>query len=190
MPVGPGAGRKWTYDDLVRLPDDGKRHEIIDGEHFVMSSPLRRHQAVLGRLYLASGNFLAGRPDLGQVYLAPFDVVFSRYDVVQPDLVFIAADQLEILTEKNVQGSPALVVEILSDGTRRHDEQTKRRLYARCDVREYWIVDVRHDKVTIYRRVASRMLCRAVTLGVGRAATLTTPLLPGLAVPIDDLLAR
>lgn len=154
-----------------------------------MPSPLRRHQAILGRLYLAFGNFLAGRPDLGQVYLAPFDVVFSRFDVVQPDLVFIAPDQLDILTDRNVQGSPALVIEILSEGTRTRDEQTKRRLYARCDVREYWIVDVRDDVVTVHRRVGSRMLCRAVTLGTGRGATLTTALLPGLTIPLDELLA-
>lgn len=70
-----------------------------------MAAPFRLHQAVLGRLHLSVGTFLAARPELGQVYLGPFDVVFSMFDVVEPDLLFVAADQVEILTEKNVQGA-------------------------------------------------------------------------------------
>jgi Uma2 family endonuclease len=71
----------------------------------------------------------------------PFDVVFSFHDVVEPDLVFVAPGQLDILTDKNIQGAPALVVEILSSSTRRRDEQLKRRLYERTGVREYWLVN-------------------------------------------------
>ncbi len=190
MSAGTSVRRKWTYDDLLELPEDGKRHEIIDGEHFVMSSPVRRHQAILGRLHLAFGNFLANRPALGQVYLSPFDVVFSRFDVVQPDLLFVADDQTDILTEKNVQGAPALVIEILSEGTRNHDEQTKRRLYARGGVREYWMVDTDGGVVTVYRRVARGMLCRISRLTLRDHAVLTTPLLPEFELPLDRLFQR
>ena len=130
------ADRKWTYDDLVRLPYDGKRHEIIDGQHFVMSSPYPIHQAVLGRLYLAIGNFLTARPEAGQVFVGPLDVVLTMFDVVAPDLLVVASGQADILTDRHVRGAPALVVEILSTSTRRRDERVKRALYEREGVRD------------------------------------------------------
>lgn len=187
MPASTGASRRWTYDDLLRLPEDGKRHEIIAGEHFVMSAPYRRHQAVLGRLYLALGNFLAGRPELGQVYLGPFDIVFSMFDVVEPDLLFVAAEQVGILTERNCMGAPALVVEILSKSTRRHDERTKRRLYERGGVQEYWIVDPDREVVAVHRRQTRGILCRVANLERSAGAVVTTPLLPEMALPVDTL---
>ena len=82
------------------------------------------------------------------MFLSPFDVVFSFHDVVEPDLVFVAPDQLDILTDKNIQGTPALVIEILSPSTRKRDRQAKYRLYERTGVREYWLVDPELDAVT------------------------------------------
>src|SRR5688500_8434989 len=105
-----------TYEDFVRIPDDGMRHEIIDGVHYVTPSPVLRHQQLVGRLHLAIGHFLEEHPGIGQVFLSPLDTVFSPWDVVEPDLMFVAADQLGILTVPNIQGAPALVVEILSPG--------------------------------------------------------------------------
>ena len=71
---------KLTYDDFVNFPDDGQRHELIDGEHYVTPSPATVHQRLVGRLYLALGNWLQRRP-IGEVFLAPFDVVLSQHDV-------------------------------------------------------------------------------------------------------------
>src|SRR5687767_5351916 len=99
-----------TYEDLVRMPDDGLRHEIIDGVHYVTPSPVRRHQRLVRRLLVSLASFLEAHPDFGEVFSAPFDTVFTKWDVVEPDLLFVAADQLNILTEPNVQGAPALVV--------------------------------------------------------------------------------
>ena len=121
MPTTSQRDTRLTYDDFVRIPNDGKRHEIIDGVHYVTPSPVLRHQVLLGRLYLAIAGFLEQHPELGQVFLSPLDTVFSPWDVVEPDLLFVAADQLDILTEPNIQGAPALVVEILSPGTRARD---------------------------------------------------------------------
>ena len=140
-----------TYDDFVRFPDDGMRHELIDGAHYVTPSPVLRHQKLLGRLYLAIANFLEERSEVGQVLLSPLDTVFSPWDVVEPDLVFVAGDQLEILTEPNIQGAPALVVEILSPGTRKRDLGIKRDLFDRGGVREYWVIDPKACDVTVYR---------------------------------------
>jgi len=178
-----------TYDDFLLFPDDGKRHEIIDGEHYVTPSPNTRHQVLVGRLYFAIEQFLRQHRGVGRVFLAPFDVVFTRWDVVEPDLLFVAGDQAEILTEKNVQGSPALVIEILSPGTRKVDEQIKRRLFERGGVREYWLVDPDRDVVTVFRRQADGAFPREAELSHKANGVLTTALMPGLMIPLDELFA-
>ena len=120
-----------TYDDFVHFPDDGNRHELIDGVHHVTPSPDVRHQTIVVRLVLAIGNHLQIHPHLGRVFVSPLDVVLSNHDIVEPEVVYVANDQAEILTEKNVQGPPALVVEVLSHSTRKRDAQAKRRLFER-----------------------------------------------------------
>jgi Uma2 family endonuclease len=189
MPTTGRADKRFTYADFLLFPDDGRRHEIIDGEHYVTPSPNTRHQDLVGRLHLAIGNFLASRRDLGRVFLSPFDVVLSWYDVVEPDLLFIAGDQLAILTDKNVQGAPALVVEILSRGTRKRDEQIKRRLFERVGVREYWLVDPELDLIKVFRRAESNTFPKVAELTAEDHSALTTPLLPGFSLALDDLFA-
>ena len=118
MPTSARLDTRLTYDDFVLFPDDGLRHEIIDGVHYVTPSPTRRHQRISRRLSFALESYLRAHPSAGEMFYAPFDVVMSNWDVVEPDLLVIAGDQQDILTEKNVQGAPALVIEILSPGTR------------------------------------------------------------------------
>ena len=76
-----------TYDDYLHFPPDGKRHEIIDGEHYVTPAPSTRHQRISRRLVTALDNYLRDHP-LGEVLYAPLDVILSRYDVVQPDVLY------------------------------------------------------------------------------------------------------
>lgn len=189
MPTTPQRDTRLTYDDFVRIPNDGKRHEIIDGVHYVTPSPALRHQQLLGRLYLAIGGFLEAHPDLGQAFLSPLDTVFSPWDVVEPDLLFVAADQLDILTEPNIQGAPALVVEILSPSTRRRDMEIKRALFARGGVREYWLIDPRAREVTVYRRRSNGTFPKAAQVSAAEGTGLTTPLLPGFALSVTKLLS-
>ena len=189
MPTSPSHDTRFTVDDFMRFPDDGKRHELIDGVHYVTPSPVMRHQAICGRLYLSLGNFLAAHPHVGRVFFAPFDVIFSRWDVVEPDLLVIAGDQLDILTKKNVQGAPAIVAEILSPGTRKVDEQVKRRLFERGGVREYWLIDPELDLVKVYRRAADGSFPRVTELTREAVDVLTTPVLPGWMVELAALLA-
>ena len=82
------ATKKLTYDDYVLIPDDGLRHEIIDGEHYVNPAPNVRHQWVSKRIFTALSLFVESH-DLGEVFYSPIDVVFTQHNVVQPDLVFI-----------------------------------------------------------------------------------------------------
>ena len=177
------AGLKLTYDDFVLFPDDGKRHELIDGEHYVTPSPNLKHQRVSGSLHLLIGGWLEDHP-IGQIYYAPLDVVFSRYDVVEPDLLYVShARAAEVLTPANVQGPPDLVIEIGSPGTRKRDETIKRHLYERSGVSEYWVVDTELDFVRVYRREGEGF-GRAIELSREAGDVLATPLLPGLLLPL------
>jgi Uma2 family endonuclease len=181
------ADTRLTYDDFVLFPDDGKRHEIIDGEHYVTPSPNLRHQDLVGRLHVEIALYLRTNPRAGRVFLSPLDVVLSHYDVVEPDLLFVAGDQSAIMTEKNIQGPPALVVEVLSKSTRKRDAQTKRRLFERTGVREYWLVDPELDTVQVFRPSPEGRLARVAELSAEEGESLTTPLLPGCAIDLREL---
>jgi len=176
-------GVKLTYDDFVLFPDDGKRHELIDGEHYVTPSPNRKHQKISGNLFLLIGTWLEQHP-IGQIYFAPFDVIFTMFDVVEPDLIYVSNERAaRVLTDANVKGAPELVVEIGSEGTRGRDETIKRRLYERAGVSEYWVVDPEIDVVRVYRRGTDGFK-RPIELTAEDNDVLTTPLLPGLSLPL------
>jgi len=185
-PAAP-ADTRFTYDDFVLFPDDGKRHEIIDGEHYVAPSPNVRHQVLVGRLGFEIELYLRANLGTGQVFLSPLDVVLSHWDVVEPDLLFVAGDQLDILTEKKIQGPPALVVEVLSKSTRKRDAQVKRRLFERTGVREYWLVDPELDTVQVFRPSPEGKLARVVELTAEDGDVLTAPLLPGCQIDLREL---
>ena len=170
-----------TYDDLARMPDDGMRHEIIDGVHYVTPAPVLRHQRLVARMLTAIANHLEAHP-IGEVLGAPLDVVFTRWDVVEPDLLLVTDDQRSIVTEPNIQGAPALVVEVLSPGTKTRDLGVKKDLFDRGGVREYWIVDPKENTVTMYRRRSEGSLARFQSLPED-ANAITTPSAAGLASP-------
>ena len=185
--VKTGAPRvKLTYDDFLLFPDDGKRHELIDGEHYVTPSPNTKHQVIVGNLYFELRMWLEREP-IGRVFLAPFDVVFSRFDVVEPDLIYMSNERAAaILTDKHVTGSPELVVEIGSPSTRKRDETIKRQLYERSGVSEYWVVDPEIDVVRVYRNESGKFE-RAIELAREASEILRTPLLFGLEVALDRI---
>ena len=180
------AAVKLTYDDFVHFPNDRKRHELIDGEHFVTPSPNTRHQRISGNLHLLIGNWLEEHP-IGHVFCAPFDVVFSDFDIVEPDLLYLSTERAaQAITPLHVKGVPELVVEITSKGTRRRDETIKRRLYERAGVSEYWVVDPAIDVVRVYLREGDR-LGRPQELSREASDVLTTSLLPGLELPLTRI---
>ncbi len=177
---------KLTYEDLRRMPEDGKRYELIDGEVYMTPSPNTKHQAVVGNLHVALRQFVAQR-NLGKVFLAPFDVVFGERTAVQPDLLFIRKERLSILTDLNVQGAPDLVIEVLSPGTASFDRETKLQVYARAGVPELWYVDPRSDTVEILNLGSDRRY--ALTAMLSGDAPVLSKALPELLLTLREVFA-
>src|SRR5436305_5480829 len=117
--------KRWTYDDLVALPEDNLRHEIIDGEHVVSPAPIPKHQIVVGHIHAILYNYLVEHP-IGRVLLAPCDVVFAADNVLEPDVLYISNERWSIVGPKYVEKAPDLTVEVLSKPGRRRDEVEKR----------------------------------------------------------------
>lgn len=148
MATGSERATLSTYRDLLNTPDNGKRYEVIEGEMVVSPVPKTRHQLVVGNLFALLRR--AQQKGFGVVLVAPTDVLFAEYDVTQPDLLFISKERLHILGEDNVRGAPDLVVEIISESTRRRDVLDKRELYERHGVPFYWIVDPEEESVRVF----------------------------------------
>lgn len=140
-----------TWEDVLRMPDDGNRYEFIGGRLYMTPAPVIRHQRISGRLHSALLRVLE-HPGHGEVFYAPVLVEFpGTGDRVQPDILFVSHERRGIIAEKAVLGAPDLVVEILSPSTAHRDRGIKLDLYARCGVREYWIVDPTEDVVDAWR---------------------------------------
>lgn len=143
-----GASIRLTYEDYCRFPDDGRRWELIGGEPYVVPGASTFHQELVARLHRIIAAYLDGYGG-GRVFIAPLDVLLTDEDVVQPDLIFVADDQLGLIHSKFIRGAPAWVIEVVSDPVR--DKKVKRDLYMRSGVREYWAVDPDLRRVEVYR---------------------------------------
>lgn len=180
----PEAATKLTYDDYAAI-DDGQRYELIEGELVLNPAPILKHQAVTGMIHALLLMHVRAH-DAGAVFEAATDVVLSPETVLQPDVLFVSKARASILSRANVQGAPDLVVETLSDGTRRRDENVKRRLYERYGVAEYWLVDPVADTVRVLRRDGDKLMPVA-QLYASNDDVLTTPLLPGLQIALSEV---
>lgn len=176
---------KLTYEDYVLFPDDGKRHEIIGGAHCMTPAPNTKHQQISRNLLSLLAPFIK-QHRLGEVFDAPYDVILSDEDIVQPDLLFVAHAHLYRITEQNLQGVPDLIVEILSSGTRKKDELTKRKLYERFGVQEYWIIDPELDTIKIYRQI-DQGFAPPEEFSRPDAQQLTSDLFPDLTICLSDI---
>jgi Uma2 family endonuclease len=175
----------YTVEDYWLFPEDNIRREIIDGELHVTPNPIRKHETAASSLYRHLRSFLEAHP-LGAVYSAPFSVVLSDRDVVEPDLLFVAAERSASVTDKGFEGAPDLVVEVLSGPTRRIDETVKRDLYEEVGVREYWLVDPDERGVRIWRAEKQKFTAPLDLLALAEDAV-ESPLLPGFSLPLPQI---
>ena len=171
-----------TYEDYLGFPDDGNRHEILEGEHTMTPAPSPDHQFVVASFLY----FFRLQVREGVAYSAPIDVLLSPKTIVQPDVCYLGQDKLSRVTRRGIEGAPDIMVEILSPSTSQLDEVTKRHLYAKYGVGEYWIIDLERVAVRVctwneagFRPEADRLLTGADRL--------TSPLAPGLDVPVVEL---
>ncbi|HVR98508.1 MAG TPA: Uma2 family endonuclease [Thermoanaerobaculia bacterium] len=185
MAIHESVSHKLTYRDYLLFPEDGNRHELIDGEHFVAPAPSWKHQMAVSNLNYFFVEFLR-RNSLGKACPAPFEVVLSDQDIVQPDLLFISNERSRIRTDKNAEGVPDLVIEVLSESTRKIDETRKLRLYERAGAREYWMFDTARESARVYRQEGDRLVL-AQELSAAAGDLLETPLLPGLRIPLAEV---
>lgn len=154
MALPKTSDRRFTYADYLKWPD-GERWELIDGEAFAMSpAPTISHQTLVLDMARQIADVLDGAPC--RALIAPVDVLLPTPDeaddqtttVVQPDIL-VVCDPKKI-TDRNVRGAPDWIIEVLSPATARHDHLTKRALYERAGVREYWLVHPVDRVITVY----------------------------------------
>jgi Uma2 family endonuclease len=174
-----------TINDLDAMPDDSNRYEIIEGELFVSRAPSLIHQRVSGNLFVTFRTYLDYNP-IGEVLATP-GIIFSDFNGVIPDLVFINYEQRdEIASGDRINGAPELVVEILSPGAEneRRDRIAKRQLYGRYGVKEYWVVNP-------YKRTVEVYLLEGQTLKLQATYTeqdeLASTVLPGFTCKVESI---
>ena len=140
--------KRYTYEDYLKTPED-KRYELIEGELLITPSPVPRHQRISKKIAFVLEKFVTEN-DLGEIFYAPCDVYLDDENVVQPDILFISKERLDIIGEKNIQGAPDLVIEIISESSAYRDFVQKKKLYAKFGVKEYWIVIPEQESIEIY----------------------------------------
>ncbi len=154
MALPKATDHRFTYADYRQWPAD-ERWELIDGVAYAMApAPTISHQTLAGQLFRQIDEALDGAPR--RALIAPVDVLSpaaSETDdqattVVQPDIL-VVCDPKKI-TERNVRGAPDWIIEVLSPASARHDHLTKRALYERAGVREYWLVHPVDRVITVY----------------------------------------
>lgn len=154
------AGLRMTADQFFELPEDGYNYELLDGVVVMSPSPKPKHQVIAGEIFAQLAWFLRDNP-VGEAFME-LDVHLGKGDagadlVYRPEAIFVVADRIERMRERIV-GAPDLVVEVISSGSRGLDEVTKKGDYERFGVREYWLVDPDHDRITFYRLTNERLV--------------------------------
>jgi Uma2 family endonuclease len=173
--------RKVTAAEYRLMPEDGPRHELIDGELVLMPSPVTAHQRALGRIFAKLTIHIEAH-GLGEAFIAPLDVHLDEHNVLQPDLLFLSNERSD-RAQRWIEGAPDLAVEVLSPSTESRDLGVKKELYVKHGVREYWIVDPDAETVEVHA------LERGTSTTLRAGDRLTSPLLPGLELDVAAIFA-
>lgn len=173
---------KLTYHDYVLLPED-RRVELIDGSFLLTPAPNTKHQRISREIEVRIHQWVAEKR-LGEVFDAPTAVVLSEFDVVQPDILFVAKEHKAMIKDACIEGSPDLVVEILSPGSEKRDMETKKHLYSKFGVREYWIVDPEQETITLLVFEKNQLVVKQV---YPKGSHLESPVLSGFRLDTGEL---
>ncbi len=171
---------RMTAQEFMLLPETNLPTELLNGELFQMSSPIIIHQRISRRLVIVLNGLIPN----GEVFYAPLDVYFDDFNVVQPDVMWVAEGSQCVVLEKHLRGAPDLIIEILSPGTNKRDRQGKFRLYQQFGVREYWIIDPIEQLIEVWQLVDGKFNIIDV---YSSGETLSSPLLG--EIKVDTILS-
>ena len=172
-----------SYTDLQQAPEDGRRYELYDGEVFVVPAPIPRHQLAVQNLEDRLRSYQ--RSYGGLVLVSPIDIVFSEFDVVQPDVVFFSRDHVHLVDpDRPIRDAPDLAVEVLSPSTAVTDRGKKMQMLARYSVPEYWLVDGVARTLEIYRLSAGSYTLEQIA---SEGDVARSPILPDLSFPAREI---
>lgn len=172
------------FRELELADDDPFFYELIDGELVKRNAPTPKHQDILSELNDQIKPFVR-QNQLGRVFFAPVDVFLDNDTAPQPDYVFVSRDNEHIITGNGIEGVPTLVIEIISPTSIVRDRFTKKNLYERFGVPEYWLVDPQNQEIEIYALTENRYeLLSAATVLEGE---LISNVLTGLVLDMKTL---
>lgn len=174
-----------TIEELRALPEDGQRHELLDGVHVVTPSPTYRHQDIHGALFTLLRIGLKAHPEL-KVLSSPADIILGPRTLVQPDLFILRINPAAPPSSWREAGVPLVAIEILSPSTASRDRGTKRRIYQQAGVSEYWVVDPDARLIERWTPADARpeIVDEVLSWGVGEVQLLEVPLTPIFGEPM------
>ncbi len=174
------------YMALTPPSHRGVRYQLIEGELVKMAGANDAHQVFTGRFYMQL-TLQADALGIGETRLPPFDVYIDEHNTFQPDLLFVSGERRHIIASRGVTGAPDLVVEVLSESTRRRDLNVKLPVYARNGVREMLAVDLQAETIAKYVGDGQSMTLERV---YGADDVLTSDVMPGVAIDLAPIFAR
>lgn len=175
--------KMYAYQDYLKLPADGNRYEVIEGELIMTPAPYTIHQRVSRKIVYELISFVE-KEKIGELYYAPIDVLLSNINVVQPDILFISNQNFHIITEKNIKGTPDLIIEIISPSTGYYDLIAKQELYEKFGVKEYWLVDPKKQRFEIYENMGQKF---ELNQRIEREGIITSQVLKGLQINVKKI---
>ena len=188
----PRAGRpgaKMTGADYMAITPPshrGRRFQLIEGELIEMAGPSEPHQVFTGQLYIRL-TLQVERLGIGETRISPYDVAFDGSSTFQPDLLFVSNARRHIFDGHGITGAPDVVVEVLSESTRRRDLTVKMPVYARSGVREVWVADLDARTVAKYAGDGASLTLVEVCQSDG---VLVSDAMPGVAIELAPIFAR
>ncbi len=186
--AGPPGAKMTGADYMAITPPShrGRRFQLIEGELIEMAGPSEPHQVFVGELYFAA-RLQIGAPGPYEIRLSPFDVAFDGSSTFQPDLLFVSNARRHIFDGHGITGAPDVVVEVLSESTRRRDLTVKMPVYARSGVREMWVADLDARTVAKYAGDGASLALVEVYQSDG---VLVSDAMPGVAIELAPIFAR
>jgi len=177
--------KKLTVRDYELMPQGREILQLIDGDFYMTPAPIFKHQEVSKNIESEFIRFLDKNP-VGKIIHSPLDFYVDRFNVVQPDLVYISKENYRIISERGIEGPPDIIIEILSPSTEEIDLNLKMDLYWRIGVREYWIVNIEKEEIQVYEIKEDSFKLRKNYRKINNEK-IKTPIVPGLEIDLNKV---